>query len=79
MQLELKALLGTLKTLFCEGSLPALHYRDISYHSEEGGVPVESEDLDQGEGHVEHDEEEVGDAEDQDQDVLGCQHHLGVE
>ena len=67
-----------------ESSFPALHYRDISfilcsYHSEEWGVPVESEDLDQGEGHVEHDEEEVGDAEDQDQDVLGCQHHLGVE
>ena len=35
-----------------------------SHHAEEGGVPVESEDLYQGEGHVERDEEEVGDAED---------------
>ena len=35
-----------------------------SHHAEEGGVPVEPEDLYQGEGHVERDEEEVGDAED---------------
>ena len=39
-------------------------------------MPVESEDLHQCEGHVEGDEEEVGDAEDQDEDILGCQHHL---
>ena len=41
-------------------------------------MPVESEDLYQGERHVDGDEEEVGDAEDQDEDILGCQHHLGV-
>ena len=42
-------------------------------------MPVESEDLHQCEGHVEGDEEEVGDAEDQDEDILGCQHHLGID
>ena len=41
-------------------------------------MPVESEDLQQCEGHVEGDEEEVGDAEDQDEDILRCQHHLGM-
>ena len=35
-------------------------------------------DLEVGEGHVEGGEEEVGEAEDQDEDILRCQHHLGM-
>ena len=49
-----------------------------SYHSEKIGRPVDSADLKEGEGHVEGDEEKVGDTEDQDEDILGCQHHLGM-
>ena len=41
-------------------------------------MPVGSQHLEQCEGHVEGDEKEVGDAENQYQDVLSCQHHLGI-
>ena len=47
-----------------------------SYHSEKIGRPVDSADLKVGKGHVEGDKEEVGDAQDQDEDILRCQHHL---
>ena len=47
-----------------------------SYHSEKIGRPVDSADLKEGKGHVEGDKEEVRDTEDQDEDILRCQHHL---
>ena len=49
-----------------------------SYHSEKIGRPVDSADFKEGEGHVKGDKEEVGHAEDQDEDILRCQHHLGM-